>query len=284
MRTFLTFIFFSVFFLSNMANAQANRFFYEYKFIPNKDSLNKYDTTMTILDITSNKSIYRDYLSVSQDSIIESAIEKMKKTGIQADLSKMFKNPKFMYKVQKLYPAYEVEYTDLILSDFISYKEKISFNWKILNEKEQIGEYKTQKAVCDFGGRKWTAWFSSEIPFQDGPYKFHGLPGLIVKLQDSDGQFVWELKGNKKMDNTYNELSLNERMKNKTPLIVSKQKFTALFNDFKENPLAKVRAKYTAQQLSEKDPQGETLSQKLDKQEKMIKKMIQSDNNNSIEK
>ena len=48
---------------------------------------------------------------------------------------------------------------------------------------EKIGEFETQKAETFIFGRKWTAWFSPEIPIQDGPYKFRGLPGLIVKIR-----------------------------------------------------------------------------------------------------
>lgn len=66
--------------------------------------------------------------------------------------------------------------------------------WKILPEKQKIGEFEAQKAVTEFAGRKWTAWFTEELPFQDGPYKFRGLPGLIVKLEDATQSHVFELK------------------------------------------------------------------------------------------
>lgn len=59
----------------------------------------------------------------------------------------------------------------------------------------KIGEFNTQKAETNFAGRKWIAWFTSDIPFQDGPYKFHGLPGLIVKIESADKTHSMELKG-----------------------------------------------------------------------------------------
>lgn len=50
--------------------------------------------------------------------------------------------------------------------------------------------------MVESGGRQWIAWFTNEIPFQDGPFKFYGLPGLIVKLEDSEDYHKFLLKGN----------------------------------------------------------------------------------------
>lgn len=268
--------------LYTFSNAQARRFFYEFSYKPNKDS-SRVEKELTILDVTKQKSIYRDYLSVSQDSMIESNIEKMKATGIQIDLSKLLKNPKFMYKVQKSYPSYETSYTDLILSDFISYPETGKINWKISDEKgvSTFEKYKIQKATATAWGRNWTAWFTPDIPIQDGPYKFYGLPGLIVKIEDQDKNFSWQLAGIKNLEK-YNELSLNERLKNKQALVVNKNKFTQMFAEFKTSPLAQIRGKYTSEQLNQTDEGGKTLGQKLRDQEETIKKMIGA-NNQSIE-
>ena len=63
----------------------------------------------------------------------------------------------------------------------------------------KIGEYETQKAETQFGGRTWYAWFTQQIPLQDGPYKFGGLPGLIVKVQDSKGDYSFDLMQTKKI-------------------------------------------------------------------------------------
>lgn len=263
-------------------NGQAKRFFYEFSYKPNKDS-SRIEKELTILDVTKQKSIYRDYLSVSQDSMIESNIEKMKATGVQIDLAKLLKNPKFMYKVQKAYPTYETQFTDLILSDFITYPETEKINWKITNEKgvSTFEKYKIQKATATLWGRTWTAWFTPDIPIQDGPYKFYGLPGLIVKVEDEQKNFSWELAGIKNIEK-YNELSLNERLKNKKPLVVDKNKFTQMFAEFKTSPLAQVRNRYSAEQLNETEEGGKTLGQKLKDQEETIKKMIGA-NNQSIE-
>lgn len=62
-------------------------------------------------------------------------------------------------------------------------------NWKILSDTMTIAGLKCQKAELNIDKDLVTAWFSKEIPLQDGPFSFFGLPGLILKLSTTDG---WE--------------------------------------------------------------------------------------------
>lgn len=70
----------------------------------------------------------------------------------------------------------------------IEYSEhQPSFDWKISNETQSILSYECQKAETNYGGRNWTVWFTPEIPVDCGLWKFAGLPGLILKAEDSGG-------------------------------------------------------------------------------------------------
>lgn len=60
-------------------------------------------------------------------------------------------------------------------------------NWEITPETKNILGYQTQKAITKFRGREYEAWFAQEINIQDGPWKFHGLPGLILDVKSQDG-------------------------------------------------------------------------------------------------
>ena len=68
---------------------------------------------------------------------------------------------------------------------------KPNFGWEILPETKNILGYKCQKAKGKFRGREYVAWFSSDIPLSDGPWKFCGLPGLILAVQDTKEEFVF---------------------------------------------------------------------------------------------
>lgn len=67
--------------------------------------------------------------------------------------------------------------------------------WKIAPDTATIASYKCQKASLNYRGRVYTAWFTTDLPINDGPWKFSGLPGLIVKVGDNEGLFAFELVG-----------------------------------------------------------------------------------------
>lgn len=60
-----------------------------------------------------------------------------------------------------------------------------------------------QKAETDYGGRKWTVWFTTGIPVAEGPYIFYGLPGLIVRAADARSDYDFTRKEVKKIREIY---------------------------------------------------------------------------------
>ncbi len=56
--------------------------------------------------------------------------------------------------------------------------------WTIQEETKKISNFDCQKAIITFRGRHYTAWFTAQIPSNDGPWKFYGLPGLILEIYD----------------------------------------------------------------------------------------------------
>lgn len=67
--------------------------------------------------------------------------------------------------------------------------------WEISDESKEIIGYQCFKAISDYRGRKWTAWFAPEIPVQDGPWKLCGLPGLILEAYDSNEEYHFVADG-----------------------------------------------------------------------------------------
>ena len=99
-----------------------------------------------------------------------------------------------LYRVFKNYPEGKITTTDHIPSDGYLYTENMNlFDWNISTETDSILGYKAQKATTYFAGRDWIAWFTPAIPYNDGPYKFNGLPGLILKVNDTRNHYLFEM-------------------------------------------------------------------------------------------
>lgn len=80
----------------------------------------------------------------------------------------------------------QLEYHDAIMIDDYYYQEAIpKLNWTLLPGDTTIIGYTCHKASTHFRGRDYTAWYSEELPMPYGPYKFNGLPGLILCIYDS---------------------------------------------------------------------------------------------------
>lgn len=101
--------------------------------------------------------------------------------------------PKFSFRLFK-YPVNEkLVYRGYVPPNHFEYAEPLDmFEWNLTKDTDTILGYPVQKAICDFGGRKWVAWFSPNISYSDGPYKFNGLPGLILQVHDTQNYFQFE--------------------------------------------------------------------------------------------
>ena len=67
-----------------------------------------------------------------------------------------------------------------------------TMEWNVVNEQKIIKEYKCQKATTFFKGRNYTAWFTDQLPYRNGPWKLGGLPGLILEANDDNNEVVFE--------------------------------------------------------------------------------------------
>lgn len=189
-----------------LINAQNQRFTYEYRFIPDSTDISDVKMEIMNLDTSPSGSKFYSYTAYSSDSLMKADLEKqLASTGmisIKSDMRKGF----VKYSVSKDYPEYKVFLHERILADSYKVSEERKPSWKISSEKQKIGSWNAQKAETDFGGRHWIAWFTTEIPIQDGPYKFHGLPGLIVKLEDETRSHSFTLQAVKKLDQIHGDI------------------------------------------------------------------------------
>ncbi|MDD3723114.1 MAG: GLPGLI family protein [Lutibacter sp.] len=121
-------------------------------------------------------------------------------------------NNDFVYKNMQEKTMY---YSNLIGFKKIFIKDSLNImNWTLTVNKKNVLGYMCQEATTSYGGRNYTAYFTSEISISNGPWRFNGLPGLILEVSDTDGVFKINAtnliirKDNVEIENPYKEKKL----------------------------------------------------------------------------
>ena len=224
-----------------------NRFFYDYKFIPDSTDKANVLKEIMLLDIDKSGSKYYGQEKFIADSTSQADLERQLKLSPNSiSISRNDKPGMITYKVTKQYPDFKTHLFTKISSDSYKIEEDKKPEWKILPDKQKIGEYNAQKATTKYGGREWTAWFSTDLPFQDGPYKFYGLPGLIVKIEDKTGSHSLTLVGNKTIQTTTEkEMNLPQGVQlygmGGKDIEINKAQFKKAWKAYKSDPTKNMR-------------------------------------------
>ncbi|MFY1046150.1 GLPGLI family protein [Chryseobacterium sp. GP-SGM7] len=208
-------------------NAQNYRVFYEVSYKIDSISDKLYKKSM-ILDLDENIETFYSYKMYQSDSLYEENI-KNRKENFGRFLDYDFAVKKNIKK-KELYKYYRLSFGNI----FKIREELPEFKWEILGITKKIGNFNCQKAVTVYKGRKWEAWFTSEIPIPKGPYLFEGLPGLIILIADNKSNFIFEL---------------NSIEKQKTPLIfyeenavlISRVQLKKLYLDYYNDPFKELK-------------------------------------------
>jgi GLPGLI family protein len=201
----------------DMATVRAYYYFTQKEKATDKSAFRK--DTMT-LDIGLQMSHYYDATKPRKDSLNVSPLDKINPSMIksvsilkdsQADGFDNFIGEKYAKNYfdgtsEKIYKNRINGQITIIdkSSDFYRCDDPVgSLNWEITPDTATIFNYNCQKAKIRFRGRDYEAWFAPEVPINDGPWKFFGLPGLIVKVNDTAGLVAFECVGLQYLDNPY---------------------------------------------------------------------------------
>lgn len=207
----------------------------QYTFSYAKDTL-KLDTRTSdrmLLYIGKNVSKFYSYSTFLADSALRAdRAAKISQAQLMANMSK-YKGgePDIIYKTPD-----KVTVTSKIAKDYYKMEEPApDFNWEIAEEAPDnsagILGYDCRKATCRFRGRNYIAWFTPAIPVSNGPWKFSGLPGLILKIQDDAGHYNWELVGIKSVQELPIVLDVRQYIN------TSGEKFAKTQKRFREDPI-----------------------------------------------
>ncbi len=180
--------------VSELAVAKAT-----YQFIHVRDTNHRdqpYEEEMLLL-LGKNSSKFTSNVRYKQELEFISGIEKQIKENGGSLNNLVFKSNRKRATLNEDYFTFFNDHKAALVTRLINYyvvEDSIpKIKWEIKKDTANFSGIKCQKATAWFGGRNWIAWFASAIPFQAGPWKLNGLPGLIIEAYDDkkDVQFLF---------------------------------------------------------------------------------------------
>lgn len=199
---------------------------------------NKKENIM-LLEIGNNISKFYDYLKWMTDSMID--IHAANNVSMEESLNTILplsKGGKSL-NIFKNYPDDKLTVTDIIpLSGIVKYEEDIDEpKWELASGNLEVCGYNCNKATASFRGRNYTAWYAPDIPVSDGPWKFTGLPGLILKIEDDLNHYSFECIAIEKSDGDA-PIYMLER----SYIKVEKRDFEKALIDYNSNPASAIES------------------------------------------
>ena len=212
-----------------------------YRIISRPDSTS--ETTWTEfaqLAISDSSSEFRSFARYKGDSLlIKYGHLALNSPGLSEGMNAITNLPKYNFKgvIIKDLKAHSCSYYGTIGKVLYSYKEdSYPVTWQLSSDAANISGYKCQKAFTKFGGRKYTAWFTRQIPINNGPYLFDGLPGLIVSISDATNSYKFELTRIYQPKENYHIILPGKIIYYKQPgKPVSKREYYRSYYDYQEN-------------------------------------------------
>lgn len=132
-----------------LINSENKRYYFEL-------FVNKTNSNFTEIERINNEQHRGTFFGLS--SIVSSNIYK------DFDSNELFENSKMKPK--------------LFIKDSIQ-----TFPWILSKEESKILGYNVRKATYTNPTQIVEAWYAPDLPFRDGPSRFNGLPGLILKIK-----------------------------------------------------------------------------------------------------
>lgn len=200
--------------------AQNYQITYLVKFKPVKEA-DSFKTEFMMLDIVKDQSIFYNLDKEKIDSLVSK--NKIKDAlSLQSPLLRL----RVSKKLSKNYCAVGIAF-----NQFDYWYEEKAPQYQNLKKSGNYKAYAVNEAYTVFGKRKWLILYTNDIPINDGPYVFYGLPGLVLKAESLDGDYTFEVTEVKKINN----LSLPVQQKAN----IKKEKFSKNITDFIKDPASR---------------------------------------------
>lgn len=194
---FILLCLFGISFHNGWAQQEGNlRFTYQFTFQKDTSDVHSKAEEPFVLDVFRDHSSFTSLNKIVNDKYLDSLTKSIERAGGVDNITSInIRKPGGAASESVIYkfPDGRIRFQDKIAGTLYEYKEEMPSDWNILDSTTTYSGYNCQLATMQYGGRSWTAWFTTDIPIANGPYKFMGLPGLIVKMQDAKDECIYEL-------------------------------------------------------------------------------------------
>jgi len=97
-------------------------------------------------------------------------------------------------QIDSLFTVYKDLESNSLLFEFMDLDQRSHYyadtlypmNWVITKDKKNVNGIECIKAITQFKGREFIAWYDSSLQISNGPWKLGGLPGLILEAYDKE--------------------------------------------------------------------------------------------------
>mgnify|MGYP004526553955 CR=1 FL=1 len=265
MKTIILFFFF----IGSFFQAQTHRYIYELQ-VKMDSTENEHQKFYMILDINKNETKF-----YGRDLLMADSLNKKfgnldnKHVDMTGQIIKRKKG------------SFNNENFINIKFGYYSYKTTDTIHWKIENDIKKYNTYDLQKATAYFGGRHWIAWFNKDVPFNEGPYKFQGLPGLIFEIQDDKNNFIYKLVTNKNYSEDFATDDFLESHFGSQAIVITEKQKKKILLDFYNDPFSFERANFVNSPDLNINIGGKQISniEELNTQVKNLQEIIRKYNN-----
>lgn len=187
-------------------NEPAQRIIYDFSFQRDSNDVASKSKDQYALDVFKDHSKFVSFTKLKRDIYIDSMRMSIETQGGIQNVKNLTINFSSLgggsaYEIYKFNDG-KIRFQQQFLKDTYGYEEDLTaLNWTVTESTEKYGQYNCQLAKVNYGGRNWNALFTTDVPINNGPYKFSGLPGLIVKMWDDKNHFAFELAEIKNITN-----------------------------------------------------------------------------------
>lgn len=213
-------------------------YIYEKKYTKTDTIIGRIEEKM-LLQIGNKYSAFYSYPIFQRDSIISANMAK----GIPVNFSG--NGGQINWKVYKNYPERgKTAYLDFFAADrYLCIEPMEPIDWQLTDSIDSICGYECHQAIAKFKGRTWIAWYTEDIPIDNGPWKLSGLSGLILKAHDSENDYGFTAVGL-----TTGKGSTPIYYKGKTFEPIDRKSLTSIYKKYYADPIGYLLqdAKYAA--------------------------------------